>query len=668
MAAPNGCAGSVAASTIGGVVDIAALAAEPVDRPGDRELGGAEPGDEVAAAHLAPLLERLEHRVHAGEAALGALAERGLPGEHAVALEQLQGPGVGRLGGRRERARAAGRRATTGRRRPAGPMPGQPPGTRTAARPGARRAGGRPAPGRADEGTQRGERVVGDEPGPHEVPQRGQHGGVVEGLAGLLGGAGEVGPERRAPRVEVVEEGGVQRRRARSPRRGTSRRPAWSRKASRMRPSVAPMAPAPTHTTSPDVQSASRSAGSWWGRRTRRMSRSSADATSGAPCSWATTSTSASTPRRLRADAVPARAGSGRACAASTGSTSLRSAASERRRSWRSTSSSHHSRSTPSGRNSPRTTRPSTSSRSSAGAHRLRRHRRSGRRRAARGTDRGCGRSGRRGRAPGRATDSVQLAGQADGHGDAERVAQAAGVLGRAEALLAGDRREEGAPLGHQLVDPVLHGRARRRTAGPSSSIDSGPSRRSWSCSSSTSRASRPSTSRCSSSSRSASTSASMQLAQLLGAEQVAQQVAVEGERGGPALGQRRVARVHVDGDPAEHQRLGERRRRAGVSTGDEPHLAAAQVAQHLAERGHVEHVVEALARGLEEDRERRVLARHRRAGRPSAGAAARAACAGRAGAWAGAGPGPRTPGTGTRTSPCPAAARRSAPRSRRGR
>ena len=66
-----------------------------------------------------------------------------------------------------------------------------------------------------------------------------------------------------------------------------------------MRPSVEPIAPAPTQTTSPDVQRASRSAGSWWGRRARRMSRSSADATSGAPCSWATTSTSASTPRRF---------------------------------------------------------------------------------------------------------------------------------------------------------------------------------------------------------------------------------------------------------------------------------------------------------------------------------------------------------------------------------
>ena len=65
------------------------------------------------------------------------------------------------------------------------------------------------------------------------------------------------------------------------------------------------------------------------------------------------------------------------------------------------------------------------------------------------------------------------------------------------------------------------------------------------------------------------------ELAQLLGAEQVAQQVAVERQGGGPALGERRVAGVHVDGDPPEHQRLRERRRLLAVD-GDEPDLARA--------------------------------------------------------------------------------------------
>ena len=51
------------------------------------------------------------------------------------------------------------------------------------------------------------------------------------------------------------------------------------------------------------------------------------------------------------------------------------------------------------------------------------------------------------------------------------------------------------------------------------------------------------------------------QLAQLLGTEQIAQQIAIERQRRGAALGQRRVALVHVRGDPVEQQALGERRR-----------------------------------------------------------------------------------------------------------
>ena len=47
----------------------------------------------------------------------------------------------------------------------------------------------------------------------------------------------------------------------------------------------------------------------------------------------------------------------------STGSTSLRSAASERRRSRRNTSASHHSAPDPAGRNSPSSTRPREASR-----------------------------------------------------------------------------------------------------------------------------------------------------------------------------------------------------------------------------------------------------------------------------------------------------------------
>ena len=59
------------------------------------------------------------------------------------------------------------------------------------------------------------------------------------------------------------------------------------------------------------------------------------------------------------------------------------------------------------------------------------------------------------------------------------------------------------------------------------------------------------------------------ELAQLLRPEQVAQQIAVERERGGAPLGQWRVAFVHVDGDPREQQRLRERRRPRRVDGND---------------------------------------------------------------------------------------------------
>ena len=93
------------------------------------------------------------------------------------------------------------------------------------------------------------------------------------------------------------------------------------------------------------------------------------------------------------------------------------------------------------------------------------------------------------------------------------------------------------------------------------------------------------------------------QLAQLLLAEQLAQQVAVEGERGGAALGVRRVPLVHVGGDVVEEQRGGEGRggRRLDL---DQAELARVQVAQQLGQRGQVEDVAQALAVGLEDDRE----------------------------------------------------------------
>ena len=71
------------------------------------------------------------------------------------------------------------------------------------------------------------------------------------------------------------------------------------------------------------------------------------------------------------------------------------------------------------------------------------------------------------------------------------------------------------------------------------------------------------------------------QLAQLLLAEQLAQQVAVERQRRRAPLGVRRVALVHVGGHVVEQQRRGERRRALGLDL-DERQLARVQAAQEL--------------------------------------------------------------------------------------
>ena len=93
------------------------------------------------------------------------------------------------------------------------------------------------------------------------------------------------------------------------------------------------------------------------------------------------------------------------------------------------------------------------------------------------------------------------------------------------------------------------------------------------------------------------------ELAQLLLAEQLAQQLAVERQRGGAPLGVGLVALVHVRRDVVEQQRGGERRggRRLDLH---ERQLARVQPAQQLLQAGHVEHVAQALAVGLEDDRE----------------------------------------------------------------
>ncbi len=93
------------------------------------------------------------------------------------------------------------------------------------------------------------------------------------------------------------------------------------------------------------------------------------------------------------------------------------------------------------------------------------------------------------------------------------------------------------------------------------------------------------------------------QLPQRLGAEQLREQGRVERESLRAPLGEGRVPFVHERADVPEQQVLAERAR------GDRLHLDQAdaprrEVAEHLGQRGHVEHVLQALADGLERDRE----------------------------------------------------------------
>ena len=306
---------------------------------------------------------------------------------------------------------------------------------------------------------------------------------------------------------------------------------------------------------------------------------------SASPCSG----TSAS--RRVARRPIPCQAGRKRPSAAcSAGSTSRRSAASEARRSRRSTSGSHHSRSVPPGRSSPRTSRSARSSSCSSAS--------------SSSPNRVVGLGGRERAATLRVAEHelaerVRAAleerlGQAAGRHHAERVAVAAGILGGDQPLLAGDPGSERAPLGEQDRGLALVVLAGAQVAAAAEDVVQlvGVAR----------------------------VAAKLpldlgervgvdQLAQLLLPEQLAQEVAVERERLRAALGRRRVVLVHVGGDVVEEERAGERRGRRRLDL-DEVELARLQAREDALQRGQVEDVLQALAVGLEHDRERAVLAR----------------------------------------------------------
>ncbi len=155
---------------------------------------------------------------------------------------------------------------------------------------------------------------------------------------------------------------------------------------------------------------------------------------------------------------------------------------------------------------------------------------------------------------------------------------------------------------------PVVPSRQRVRTA----SVDSGPSPRTRSRTSSASRAARSGVSRWSSASVRATCSASRRSRSASPSAEPSSSASsdgVEGQRGGPALGEGGVALVEELGDVAEEQGLGEGRRRGALDV-DDGDLARPDVAHEVDEAGHVEHVLDALAHRLEDDGERGVAAR----------------------------------------------------------
>ena len=98
------------------------------------------------------------------------------------------------------------------------------------------------------------QRVVGDEPAPHQIPQR-VHGLAGKSAAGALVNRGE---ERRAVAAQVVEDLARARpseRRRRAPESADAA--TWSVRYSAMRPSRSPSGSTPTQTTSPAAISVS---------------------------------------------------------------------------------------------------------------------------------------------------------------------------------------------------------------------------------------------------------------------------------------------------------------------------------------------------------------------------------------------------------------------------
>ncbi len=170
--------------------------------------------------------------------------------------------------------------------------------------------------------------------------------------------------------------------------------------------------------------------------------------------------------------------------------------------------------------------------------------------------------------------------GQPAGRHDAERVAVEPGLVGGDEALLAADAHPNSAPFALELAQQPIGIHAGEDTVGnlhPTQVPDA------------TQHVVQAIAPGCTRHLRAmlqvvfdARERAGVdQLAQLLLSEQLAQQIAVERQRGGAPLGAGRVALVHVGGDVVEQQRGGKRRGGLGLDL-DERDLAGGEAAQQL--------------------------------------------------------------------------------------
>ena len=142
------------------------------------------------------------------------------------------------------------------------------------------------------------------------------------------------------------------------------------------------------------------------------------------------------------------------------------------------------------------------------------------------------------------------------------------------------------------------------------------------------------------------------QFGQFAFAEQAPEQVAVEGQGGGPAFGDGSVGLVEEGSHECEQQRRGEGGRPSGLDL-DDPDAPRPDVGQDLFQGRQVEVVGQHLAVGLEDYREGPVVDEPRRAGRRPGDVAARAGFGSPACGEGGGAPDPPPPETGLRTRRC---------------